>query len=364
LPEYHIPQAREILAEYSWPVSIQCIAGGATRQESVRKATVHTRADADIILVHDAVRPLCDPATMERVVRAAWENGSAVPGLPATETIQRVSSRHRVLATPPRAELYAIQTPQCFRSGILKEALDRAHRENFAGTDESSIVRWAGHSVVVVPGAPANIKITSPQDLQLAETLMSGRPGNNPLPESIQTESPAMRIGQGIDYHRFAEGRKLILGGIEIPFEKGLLGHSDADVLIHAICDALLGAAALGDIGQHFPDSDPRNRDRSSLEFLREVRRLTEEAGWRVRNVDATLLVQRPRLSPFMKAMASKIAGCLGLDIEEVNVKATTTEEMNAEGRGEGISAQAVALLQRKLRTIPRAFDPAGVSDT
>jgi 2-C-methyl-D-erythritol 2,4-cyclodiphosphate synthase len=155
------------------------------------------------------------------------------------------------------------------------------------------------------------------------------------------------RIGQGIDYHRLVEGRKLILGGVEIPFEKGLEGHSDADVLAHAVCDALLGAAALGDIGRHFPDTDPSNRGRSSLEFLRDVRAKVEAEGWTVHNVDATLLVQRPRIAPHVLAMERNIAQSLGIDRTKVNVKATTTEGMNAEGRGEGISAQAVALLCR-----------------
>lgn len=154
-----------------------------------------------------------------------------------------------------------------------------------------------------------------------------------------------MRIGLGIDYHRLVEGRKLVIGGVEIPYEKGLEGHSDADVLTHAICDALLGAAALGDIGRHFPDDDPTHLDRPSLEFLREVRDKVLHAGWVIRNVDATLLAQRPRLAPYFEHMRHNIAQALGLGTEAVSVKATTTEGLNAEGRGEGISAQAVALL-------------------
>jgi len=157
-----------------------------------------------------------------------------------------------------------------------------------------------------------------------------------------------LRIGQGIDFHRLVEGRKLILGGVDIPFERGLEGHSDADVLSHAICDALLGAAALGDIGQHFPDTDPAHRSRSSLEFLREVRTRIEAAGWMIRNVDATLLAERPKLMPHAPAMKKNIAESLGICVDALSIKATTTEGMNAEGRGEGISAQAVALLQKR----------------
>ena len=155
------------------------------------------------------------------------------------------------------------------------------------------------------------------------------------------------RVGQGIDYHRLVEGRPLVLGGVAIPFQKGLEGHSDADVLTHAICDALLGAAAMGDIGSHFPDTDPVHRDRLSLEFLSEVRRIIREAGWAVVNVDAMLVVQRPRLASFVPEMRRKVADSLGLRVEDVSIKATTTEGMNAEGRGEGISAQAVALIRK-----------------
>jgi 2-C-methyl-D-erythritol 4-phosphate cytidylyltransferase / 2-C-methyl-D-erythritol 2,4-cyclodiphosphate synthase len=339
LPEEHIARSLEILRSQSFGIEVKCVPGGGNRQESVRLGVAQSNPEADLIMVHDAVRPVCDRDTMLRVLNAAWKKGAAVPGLPATETIQRVSRRGRVLATPPREELYAIQTPQAFHAAILRSALEQAHASGFVGTDESSVVRWAGHSVVVVPGSPNNIKITRPLDLQIAELLVS-KSGRS-------SGSSDFRIGQGIDYHRLVEGRKLILGGVEIPFELGLEGHSDADALSHAVCDALLGAAGLGDIGMHYPDSDPLNRDRSSLEFLREVQAKVEAAGWRIRNVDGTLLVQRPRLAPHMPAMKQNIARALGLQIEHVNIKATTTEGMNAEVRGEGISAQAVALLER-----------------
>jgi 2-C-methyl-D-erythritol 4-phosphate cytidylyltransferase/2-C-methyl-D-erythritol 2,4-cyclodiphosphate synthase len=341
LPPEHIAEAEAMLQPVAARTEIRCVAGGPNRQESVRRGVAHVSPDPDVIMVHDAVRPVCDRDMMLRVLRAAWEKGAAVPGLPATETIQRVSHRGRVLSTPPREELYAIQTPQAFHSGILRSALEKAHAAGFLGTDESSVVRWAGHPVHVVQGSPDNIKITRPLDLEIAGRLLSG---NQPEAQAGMSES-RLRIGQGIDYHRLVEGRKLILGGVEIPFEKGLEGHSDADALSHAICDALLGAAALGDIGRHFPDTDPSNRNRSSLEFLRLIRDKIEAAGWRVRNVDATLLAQRPRISPYAQSMQQNIADSLGLTVDEVSIKATTTEGLNAEGRGEGISAQAVALL-------------------
>jgi 2-C-methyl-D-erythritol 2,4-cyclodiphosphate synthase len=203
-------------------------------------------------------------------------------------------------------------------------------------------VRWAGYPVYIVEGSADNIKITRPLDLRLAELLMeeSTREG-----EEVGVKD--MRVGHGIDYHRLVEGRKLILGGVTVPFEKGLEGHSDADVLSHAVCDALLGAACMGDIGRHFPDTDPANKGRSSIEFLEEVRARVGAEGWSIRSVDATLLAQRPKLAPHMREMQRNIASALGLKEGEVNIKATTTEGLNAEGRGEGISAHAVALVRR-----------------
>jgi 2-C-methyl-D-erythritol 4-phosphate cytidylyltransferase/2-C-methyl-D-erythritol 2,4-cyclodiphosphate synthase len=356
LPLEHIEAANAILRRRTARIEIECVPGGENRQESVRRGVARVRSDADVILVHDAARPLCDPGTMRRVLEAAWEKGAAVPGIPATETIQRVSRGGRVLSTPPRQELYAIQTPQAFHAGILKSALERAHEAGFLGTDESSVVRWAGHPVTVVEGSPDNIKITRPLDLQVAELLIAEGPRAK---DGAAVAESRLRIGHGIDYHRLAEGRRLILGGVEIPFEKGLEGHSDADALSHAVCDALLGAAGLGDIGMHFPDSDPAHRGRCSLEFLREARRKIQEKGWTVRNIDATLLAQRPRVAAFIPKMRQNIAESLGLDSADVNIKATTTEGMNAEGRGEGISAQAIALLEKKWSCGDGSGDPS-----
>ena len=342
LPGAHIPMAKSLLESRSWRFPVDCVRGGSNRQESVRRALAHARSDADLILVHDAVRPLCDPGLMNRVLDAARTTGAAVPVIPATETIQRVSRRGRILSTPPREELYAVQTPQCFRARILESSLDRARAAGFQGTDESSIVRWAGHPVTAVPGAENNIKITHPADLKLAELMLKESSA------SAGKVSTMIRVGQGIDYHRLVEGRRLTLGGVHVPFEKGLEGHSDADVLTHAVCDALLGAAAMGDIGQHFPDTDPAHRDRPSLEFLGVIRLKLLEAGWIVRNVDAVLVAEKPKIAAFVPEMRRRIAESLGIQREQVSVKATTTEGMNAEGHGDGISAQAVALIERQ----------------
>jgi len=347
LPAGQISRTRALLKKQEWRVPVKCVRGGPTRQDSVRLALAAVSPRAELVLVHDAVRPLCDRETMQRVLDAALRTGGAIPGLPATETIQRVSRKGRVLATPPREELSAIQTPQGFHASILRSALARALKAGFVGTDESSVVRWAGHPVTVVPGSPGNVKITRPMDLKIAEMIMAERGQQSALVQRAE-ENSMMRIGQGMDYHRLVEGRKLILGGVEIPFEKGLEGHSDADALSHAICDALLGAAALGDIGRHFPDNDPANRNRPSLEFLRGIRAKIDAAGWQIMNIDATILAQRPRLAPFMDGMRSNIAAALEITPECVGIKATTTEGMNAEGRSEGMSAHAVALLAKK----------------
>jgi 2-C-methyl-D-erythritol 4-phosphate cytidylyltransferase/2-C-methyl-D-erythritol 2,4-cyclodiphosphate synthase len=343
-PAGHIRRTREIIRPLPAGVPVTFVRGGRERQDSVQIAVARVRPGIGIILVHDAVRPLCDRATMERVVQAARETGGAVPGLPVTETIQRVSRRGRILQTPRREELYAIQTPQCFRAEILRSSLERARQKGFVGSDESSVVRWAGHTVAVVLGSPTNIKITRPLDLDVGERLLARQAGRT----RVEGKGAGMqRLGQGMDYHRLQKGRRLVLGGVEIPFEMGLAGHSDADVLAHAVCDALLGAAAMGDIGRHFPDTDARHQGRSSLEFLHEVRDKLNQAGWRIVNVDATVLAQRPRIAPFFEAMQQNMARALGIARAQVSVKATTSEGMNAEGRGEGISAHAVAMIER-----------------
>ncbi|HSW38724.1 MAG TPA: 2-C-methyl-D-erythritol 4-phosphate cytidylyltransferase [Acidobacteriota bacterium] len=349
LPPEHIPEAEVILRHAPPRVEIRCVAGGRNRQDSVHNGVRQIRADAAVIMVHDAVRPLCGLDVMARVLDAARNKGAAVPGLPATETIQRVSRHGRVLATPPREELYAIQTPQAFRADVLRSALERARAEGFIGTDESSVVRRAGHSVFVVTGSPDNIKITRPQDLDLAAILLSKR---RLAANEVAMNHSGFRIGQGIDYHRLVEGRKLIMGGVDIPWEKGLEGHSDADVVTHAVCDAILGAAGLGDIGAHFPDTDPAHRGRSSLDFLQEIREKIESDGWTILNVDATIVAQKPKFAPHAALMRRNIARSLGLKETAINIKATTTEGMNAEGRGEGISAQAIALINKNQQSV------------
>ena len=303
--------------------------GGADRQASVYNGLQTLSEDCDIVLVHDGARPLLDDGTVENVIQSVRLHGSGIASTPVTDTIKQVDDDWIVKATPDRRQLRAVQTPQGFR----KELLLRAHREIQARyTDDAALVAALGVPVYLCAGSPKNIKLTTPEDKNMAEFALQGMP----------------RVGHGYDAHRLAEDRRLILGGVEVPYEKGLLGHSDADVLVHAVIDALLGAAALGDIGQHFPDKDPQYKGISSILLLKETARILQESGFSAHNVDATLIAQRPKLAAYIPQMRQNIADALGLDLGRVSVKATTTEGMGFEGTGEGISAHAVALVYER----------------
>ena len=308
------------------------VPGGAERSESVYKGLQETRAD--MVLVHDAVRPFITEELLERVVIATREHGAALPALPVVETIKEVAD-DRVVSTPRRERLWQAQTPQGFNRELLLRAYHAAGTDAVA-TDDAALVERFGHAVYVVPGEADNRKLTTPADLAWAEWRMR-----------IREEVPTMdlRIGQGYDVHRLEEGRPLILGGVVVPFARGLAGHSDADVLTHAIIDALLGALAAGDIGQLFPDSDAQYKDISSLVLLEQVGTLIAERGARVQHIDAVVAAQRPKLAPHIAAMRQTLAATLGLDVGQVSLKATTTERLGFVGREEGMEAQAVALL-------------------
>lgn len=301
------------------------IKGGPSRQDSIGRAltaveTLDPAAD-DLILVHDGVRPYVSSELIERTARAAAESGAAVPCVPPRDTI-----RHDTEGTLDRSRLFCVQTPQAFAWSVLRQAYRQAAADGFAGTDEAGLVERTGHEVSLVQGDPANIKITLPEDLPMEQ-----------------------RIGTGYDVHQLTGSRKLILGGVEIPYEKGLLGHSDADVLIHALMDAMLGAAALGDIGKLFPDSDDAYRGISSLELLRRVRERLRAEGYTLGNADVTVVCQRPRLASYIDAMRENLAEALQTDKNRISIKATTTEHLGFCGRGEGIAAQAVCLLNRQI---------------
>ena len=319
-------ECEAIAARCTKPCTV--VQGGATRADSVRSGLA--AAEGELVAIHDAARPFVSEAVITAVLTAAAADGAAAPAVPVKDTIKIADGAGRVAATPDRASLYAVQTPQCFRRSLYLQALSAVTGEKASlVTDDCSLFELAGLPVTLTKGDYANYKITTKEDLQKEKT---------------------MRIGHGYDVHRLVEDRKLILGGVEIPFEKGLLGHSDADVLLHAVMDAVLGAAALGDIGQHFPDNDPAYKGADSLQLTREVAKIIAAHGYRVGNIDATILCQRPKLAPHIPAMREKIADAFGLPVDAVSVKATTEEHLGFTGRGEGIAAHAVCLVSSEER--------------
>ena len=253
-----------------------------------------------------------------------------------------IDAQNFVTYTPPRSKLVEVQTPQGFRRELLLRAYEQAAEDNFLGTDDSSLVERIGDKIKIVKSDYSNIKITTPEDLLMAESL---------LPDEIQpavTHTAALpRIGMGYDVHKLVHDRKLILGNVKIDYELGLAGHSDADVLIHAIIDAMLGAAALGDIGQHFPDSDIRYKGIDSGELLKRVDMLIKAHGYKIGNIDSTIVAQKPKLSPYILKIRARLAEILQIDSSLISVKATTTEGLGFTGKGEGIAAYATVLIER-----------------
>lgn len=333
-----VSRCREALAGVDKVLAV--IAGGQTRQESVAIGLFALGGDLDdLILVHDAARPLVSAAVIDRCLEGAKHWGNAVAALPVADTLKAVDSDLVVQRTIDREGLWAMQTPQAFRLATLFEAHSQARSLGWTGTDEAALVeQFSEDPVHLVLGDPANLKVTRPEDLPLAEAILQSR---QPLPFT----SP--RIGFGYDIHPLVAGRKLFLGGIEIPSERGLDGHSDADVLLHALCDALLGAAGLPDIGHLFPNTDPAYKDISSLALLAEVVRRVGEAGYAVGNADMTLIAEAPKIAPYVAEMRAAIAKCLLAAPSQVGIKATTNEGLGSLGRGEGIAAHAVVLLVR-----------------
>jgi 2-C-methyl-D-erythritol 4-phosphate cytidylyltransferase/2-C-methyl-D-erythritol 2,4-cyclodiphosphate synthase len=308
--------------------------GGATRAASVFNGLIAASDVVDLddwVLVHDAVRPCLTQDALDRLISTVREEkDGGLLALPVTDTLKRADAGDHVLETASRSELWTAQTPQMFRYHLLVQALGSHASENF--TDEASAVERLGARPKLVRGDARNIKITYPGDIALAEAILGG--GEN-----------TMRIGQGYDAHALRAGRRLVIGGVTIPHESGLDGHSDADVLLHAICDALIGAAGLGDIGRHFPDTDARYLNADSRELLRATQALLTNNGWRVVNVDATIIAQAPRMAPHISAMVANIASDLTVPWSVISVKAKTTERMGFVGRGEGMAAEAVALI-------------------
>lgn len=330
---------------------IEVIEGGTERQDSVANAvrylsTIGLDAD-DRVLIHDGARPLVTGAIIDRCLESLTHYQAAVPGVPVKETVKKVQDGI-VLGTLERDQLRAVQTPQGFRFGALQQAHWQAHADGFQGTDDVSLAERIGIPVLLFEGDYRNIKVTTPEDLVVAAAYLDQK-GESAMDQSCGGgASPGtFRVGIGFDVHAFQEGRPLFLGGIQIPSHMGLQGHSDADVLLHAIIDALLGAAGLNDIGRQFPDSDPKFKDVRSTELLKAAAALVKNEGYSIVNIDAVVITQQPRISSFADAMKEKIAGILGISSGQVGIKGKTTEGLGFEGRGEGITAQAVASLYR-----------------
>ncbi|HSL92127.1 MAG TPA: 2-C-methyl-D-erythritol 4-phosphate cytidylyltransferase [Candidatus Limnocylindrales bacterium] len=313
------------------PKVLQAVDGGAERQDSVRNALSAVPDEAEVILVHDAVRPFVSGDLLARCVVLAREHGAVVPVVPVRETVKAWDRKGKTLSTVDRSLLFRAQTPQAFRAGILRAAYEKAEAGGWRGTDDASLVEGAGYPVTPIPGEEANIKITTPEEFRMAEGLLHAEAD--------------FRIGLGGDAHRLVEGRELWLGGVRLEHEKGLLGHSDGDVLLHAIADALYGAVGDRDIGYHFPPDREETLGISSRKILEHARGRMEELGYALVGLDAVVVCEEPRIAPIATAIRASIAEILSVSEERVSLKGKTTEGMGFEGRGEGISAWAVALL-------------------
>ncbi len=309
------------------------VTGGQTRQESVRAGLAALAAlDPDVVMIHDAARPFVDATTVSAVVSAALSSGGAIPALQVTDTIKRSADGRSITGTEDRRELFAAQTPQGFRYAEIVGAHERAMKAGIEFTDDAQVAEWAGLGVSLVPGSPRNIKLTRPEDFEQAEKMLERR---------MET-----RIGSGFDVHPFCEGDHVTLGGVRIAHSAGLQGHSDADAGLHALTDAIYGALGEGDIGAHFPPSDPQWRGAPSRIFLEHAAGLVAERGGRVVNLDLTLICEAPRIGPHVKEMCAVIAECCGITADRVAVKATTSERLGFTGREEGIAALASASIE------------------
>lgn len=315
------------------PGKLRGVAGGARRQDSVANGFDALSAQAEIVLVHDAARPFVSADVISRAIDAASQFGAAIVAVPVSDTVKQVTmedGRTVIAGTIPRESIFLAQTPQAFRRGVLAKAIALG-RSGADATDEAALAELAGYPVHIVEGDVENVKITTAADLDRARR---------------RNLRPAVgRAGTGYDLHRLVADRPLIIGGVEIASDRGALGHSDADVACHAATDAVLGGACLGDIGGHFPDSDPRWKGASSIDLLRQAGRMVGEAGYDVMNLDVVVVLERPRIAPYLSRIREGLANALGIPVERVSVKGKTNEGVDAVGRGEAILAHAVALL-------------------
>jgi 2-C-methyl-D-erythritol 4-phosphate cytidylyltransferase/2-C-methyl-D-erythritol 2,4-cyclodiphosphate synthase len=329
---------------------VRVVAGGARRQDSVRNAFRATDAKSEVIVIHDAARPFASADLVSRTIAAAVQSGAAVAALVSRDTVKRADGHdggltasdrgaRYVVETLPRESIYLAQTPQVFRRDVLRDALALAET-GAEVTDEAALAERAGHAVRIVEGEAANMKITTVEDLVVAEALAGDRLG-------LAERQQEIRVGTGYDLHRLVAGRPLVIGGVTIPSDRGALGHSDADVVCHAVTDAILGASGLGDIGRHFPDTDPRWKDASSLDLLARAAMLVAAGGFQIGNVDVTVVLERPKIKDHIEAMRAAVASALGVAPDCVSIKGKTNEGVDAVGRGEAIAAHGTATVGR-----------------
>lgn len=334
LPAEHLESGKkQILPYFDGGLQQQLIftPGGNTRQQSVQNGLGVLPAAIDGVLVHDGARPMVTTEVIDRCIAGIKSHGAVIAAVPVKDTLKEVDGS-LVTGTIDRSRLWQAQTPQAMQRKLLEQAYKHAEATGFSGTDEASLLEHAGIAVSVVTGSETNIKITRPDDLAIASGL-------------LRKGSTVIKIGHGFDAHRLVEGRKLILGGVEIPYHLGLAGHSDADVLTHALMDGILGALGAGDIGRHFPDHNDRYRGADSLKLLATVMELARKKNMQLGNGDITVICQQPKLASHLPAMQAKLAVICDTAAENINIKATTTEKMGFAGRGEGISAHAVVLM-------------------
>src|SRR5262249_25875312 len=317
--------------------AMRIVAGGERRQDSVANGFDAVSAATDVVLIHDAARPFVTADLIDRTIDAAARDGAGIAALQSRDTVKQVDATGAITGTIPRETIYLAQTPQGFRRDVLAKAV-AIGRSGVDATDEALLAERAGFTVHVVDGDPGNVKITTDEDLAAARA------------RTAATKKPARtgRAGTGYDVHRLVEGRPLVVGGVTIPSERGALGHSDADVVCHAATDAILGAAGLGDIGRHFPDTDPKWKDADSLTLLAQAAKMVGEAGYEVGNLDVTVILGRPKLQDHGAGMRPHVAKALAVDVSRVSVKGKTNEGVDAIGRGEAIAAHAVALVRSR----------------
>jgi len=334
----------EQVQKYDLSKVFKVIAGGKHRQDSVLAGLEVLPLEIELVLVHDGVRPFVPVSVIENCLKEAEKNGAAMVAVPVKDTLKAVSRDNVIEQTIDRSGVWQAQTPQAAKVSLLKKAFaDVIKHKDFIATDEAALLERVNIPVKVVEGSEKNIKITRPEDLILAKAILMESQGDiNSMKGACQYSS-----GYGYDAHRLVEGRPLVLGGVTVPHEKGLLGHSDADVLTHALCDAMLGGAGAGDIGQHFPDTDEKFKGISSLRILESVSDLVAQKGYVLHNADITVVAQKPKLVEYFKAMQKNLAAACGVDPASINLKATTTEGLGFEGREEGMSAHAVVMLKR-----------------